>query len=187
MKKLILTVACIAVVQGLWADVEAGKAYRLVPATDKGKAVFVENSAFDNGKKVVLWTQTPAPSQQWYAERQGEKWVLRNVYTGKYLTIASTVAQQSDKATATSAQWTLEPIDASTNTYRVAQTIGTQLRYLGAANTSDGTQLSLAAKKTGDDAAQQTWTFVEETPITTLPTLCAMRWASATLLLFFKP
>ena len=66
MKKLILTVACIAVVQGLWADVEAGKAYRLVPATDKGKAVFVENSAFDNGKKVVLWTQTPAPSQQWY-------------------------------------------------------------------------------------------------------------------------
>ena len=92
MKKLILTVACMAVVQGLWADVEAGKAYRLVPATDNGKAVFVENSAFDNGKKVMLWTHTPAPAQQWYAERQGEKWVLRNVYTGKYLTIASTVA-----------------------------------------------------------------------------------------------
>ena len=114
-----------AVVQGLWADVEAGKAYRLVPATDNGKAVFVENSAFDNGKKVMLWTHTPAPAQQWYAERQGEKWVLRNVYTGKYLTIASTVAQQSDKATATSAQWTLEPIDANTITYRIAQTIGT--------------------------------------------------------------
>lgn len=167
MKKLILTVACMAVVQGLWADIEAGKAYRLVPATDNGKAVFVENSAFDNGKKVMLWTHTPAPAQQWYAERQGEKWVLRNVYTGKYLTIASTVAQQSDKATATSAQWTLEPIDASTNTYRVAQTIGRQLRYLGALTATDGTQLSLAAKKTGDDAAQQTWTFVEETPITT--------------------
>ena len=105
----------------MYKGIEAGKAYRLVPATDKGKAVFVENSAFDNGKKVMLWTHTPAPAQQWYAERQGEKWVLRNVYTGKYLTIASTVAKQSDKATATSAQWTLEPIDANTNTYLLSK------------------------------------------------------------------
>ena len=187
MKKLILTVACIAVVQGLWADVEAGKAYRLVPATDKGKAVFVENSAFDNGKKVVLWTQTPAPSQQWYAERQGEKWVLRNVYTGKYLTIASTVAQQSDKATATSAQWTLEPIDASTNTYRVAQTIGTQLRYLGAAKQVMAPNWHWALRKRVTMLHSNRGPLLKKLLLPPLPTLCAMRWASAISLRSFKP
>lgn len=165
MRTLILTVACTALAQALWADIVPGKAYRIVPANDNGKAVLVENSAFDNGKKAVVWTDTHVPSQQWLAVEQDGKLMLRNVYTGKYLATSNALAQQTDNAS-TSAQWEAEAIDASANSYRLKQQSGTVARYLSATATTDGTQLAVTAMKSGDAAQQQTWTFVEETPVT---------------------
>ena len=165
MKRLLLTVACAGLIQALWADIVPGKAYRLVPGTDSGKSVLVENSAFDNGKKAVVWTETDVPSQQWVAAVNGDKLTLRNVYTGKYLTASSAVVQQGDNAAAATAQWTVDAIDAAANKYRLKQASGTVVRYLSAASATDGTQLTLSAEKTGTDAAQQTWTLVEVMPI----------------------
>ena len=129
MRKLILLAAMTAIMPQAWADVVPGKTYRIVPVADDSKSLFVSNSSPASGTTVVLWTDTDVPSQQWDVIDNGDgTMALRNVYTDGYIVRNSTVPSTSSKltqnvtlTTATS-RWTLTPVDAAANTYRMTQT-----------------------------------------------------------------
>ena len=50
------------------AEVEVGKAYRIVPESSAQKSLFVSNASLDAGAAVVIWTETDVPAQQWFVE-----------------------------------------------------------------------------------------------------------------------
>ena len=167
MRKLILLAAMTAIMPQAWADVVPGKTYRIVPVADDSKSLFVSNSSPASGTTVVLWTDTDVPSQQWDVIDNGDgTMALRNVYTDGYIVRNSTVPSTSSKltqnvtlTTATS-RWTLTPVDAAANTYRMTQTANNGEFCATLSSTTDGVNVTLAAPD-ASKASMQTWKFVE--------------------------
>lgn len=173
MRKLILTAAILGLMSQAWADIVPGKTYRIVNVADDTKSVFVANSSLDASAQVVLWTDTKVSAQEWTAE-EGEDgtYTFRNVYTGMYMARNSERATNSSRmqqiadASDVKAQWTLQPVDASDNTYMLMQQSTTYDFYLYTSAIKDGQRLSLITKRSDDKLAQQQWKFIEVEPQT---------------------
>ena len=127
------------------AEVESGKAYRIVPESSAGKSLFVNNASLDAGAAVVIWTETDVPAQQWYVEALPEGgYALRNVYSGLCLSVADgRVLQDVEEK-----PWQLDAVDAADNLYNIRYDDGQCLRIT---NTNDGQAPALGSV--------QTWRF----------------------------
>lgn len=147
------------------AQIIVGQTYRITPVADTGKVLFPENASLDAATSVVIWTQTHVPAEQWTVGERGEYLTLRNVYSGKYLSLSSTstgaVIRQNASATSMS-RWNIETVDEAAGIYRLTAYTGT--KSLDAGTLQEGTVPTLAVK---DESSQgQLWQFTPVQPQT---------------------
>lgn len=157
-KHLLLLLAFILSSSALKAEVVSRKTYRLVPVTAPSKSLIVRNSSLDEGEPVVLWAETNVPSQQWTVTGTLPSSVtFSNVYATRLaLGITGTAATTVTK-TSTYGKWTLEPVDESTNIYKLKNR--SSKLYLTASDDNEATHLEAAS-----DADTQLWQLVEVEP-----------------------
>ena len=65
-KSFVLSLLLSLGIMQMVAEVEVGKAYRIVPESSAQKSLFVSNASLDAGAAVVIWTETDVPAQQWF-------------------------------------------------------------------------------------------------------------------------
>lgn len=150
-KRSLLISFALCVFTSLFAKVEVGKTYRIVPVEASGKSLFVKNSSLDNEAPVVLWTETDVPAQQWTAMDGGSdtRFSFQNVYTGAYLNGLSSNLKQSNTKTV----FTLDAVDEPQNIYRIKFAA----KYLSFNSTEDGVQPLLSG-------TSKEWKLVEVAP-----------------------
>ena len=169
MKRLIVILS--SLLTAVWpamAGVESGKTYRIVSVAANGKSLFTQNSSLDihsNDKpaQVMLWTETDVASQQWTLTIREADMLIRNAYSGRYMSAASATAGATVRQAVTgSPRWVLEAVDEEAGVYKI-KNVSKDL-YLTIGATADGSLTTIEAPT--DDAAQQ-WRFVEVEPKTT--------------------
>ena len=113
------------------SGIEAGKTYRIALASKPKKSLFVKDSAPDNMKTVVMWTETNVPSQQWTAEVDDQgRYAFKNVYTGKYLNYTGgSLCQYTGRS-----WWDVDAVEDGDNAFYIHK----NARYLHAKETTDG-------------------------------------------------
>ena len=154
MKRIVTTILCIALgMCTLMAEVVPGKTYRIVPAGDETKSLFVENASWKDKSPVRLWTETDVPAQQWRAKSLGTagKLAFENVYTGKYLNISEDKAVQTTSAY----YWAMTELDDKANIY----TLKNFTKLLSKGDGTHGSQ-PIATTSAGNQAATS-WQFIE--------------------------
>ena len=158
-----------------WAQLTVGQTYRITPVVANDKTLFPENASLDAGGAVLLWTETHVPAEQWTVGEKGEFLTLKNVYTGKFLSVSSSTTgatvRQNPSATSM-ARWNIEPVDEAAGIYRLTSYAGTKSLDVGTAQ--EGSAPSLAVK---DETSQgQLWHFtpVEPQPVFTKEMQAAM-------------
>lgn len=135
--------------------VKQGKVYRIVPTSDAQKSLFVENASLRDKARVVVWTETDVPAQQWKLATLTRKGMatLTNVYTGLYLAIEDGKAVQSKSP----CYFTIkEAKDGSLRLYYMDE-------WLYAPSTKDGTEVSIISSSSTQDIAQEVtgWQMME--------------------------
>lgn len=165
MKRIIFTLLSCMVMAAAHAKIEPGKVYAIALASDTTKTLFVENSSLGDAR-VVLWTDTHVPAQQWEAVKStdGNTYSFRNLYTGKYLSYANASGLNSEinqvGVVSPKTKWLLRSVDAENNIYRL-RIAGCTLDVAG---TLDGNRPCL--KNNDATAANQEWRLLEiENPI----------------------
>ncbi len=172
MKKSLLVLLMLNVIGMTRADVVPGKVYRISSAANDKRALFVENSSYDNNASVVLWTDADVPSQQWEAKDNGDGTLsFINVLTGKYMARssvsvgASTKLQQNTSASSKS-KWSVQAAGGGSNRYILNQTYNSKNYRLTTSASSDGDNASLSEQATtAAITTQQTWIIEEVTPL----------------------
>ena len=66
--------------QNVTGNIEEGY-YRIKPVVDGSKTLKVKNNSTDNNTKVVLWDKNTIESQVWKAEKNGQHYRYKNVYS----------------------------------------------------------------------------------------------------------
>lgn len=151
-KSFVLSLLLSLGIMQMVAEVEVGKAYRIVPESSAQKSLFVSNASLDAGAAVVIWTETDVPAQQWFVEALPEGgYALRNVYSGLFMAMADGVVAQADDPQA----WELDAVDEGDALYKIRYSDG---QYLRITNTNDGQRPTL-----GSD---QAWRFEEVEALT---------------------
>ena len=147
------------------AQVEEGKAYRIVSVAAPTKSLLTQNSSLDyhsdsKPAQVMLWTETDVASQQWAFSGEETSLIIRNVYSNRPMAGASaTEGAQVRQARSGAVRWILEAVDEATGIYKIKN--NTKDLYLTTTATTDGTVVELAAAN--NDKKQQ-WRFVEVEP-----------------------
>ena len=151
-KSFVLSLLLSLGIMQMVAEVEVGKAYRIVPESSAQKSLFVSNASLDAGAAVVIWTETDVPAQQWFVEALPEGgYALRNVYSGLFMAMADGVVAQADEPQT----WELDTVDEGDGLYKIRYSDG---QYLRITNTNDGQRPALG----GDQA----WRFEEVEALT---------------------
>ncbi len=173
MKKLFVLLLAIIACTAVQAAVETGKTYRIVPAGNTSKSLFVRNSSLGANSAVVIWTETDRPAQQWTAAAGTAEgtYSFRNVYTGRYLSTSGSQLVQ----VAGARQWTLEPVEDAEDTYYLK--LGEN--YLNASAYTDGTQPTTTA-------TPQKWILAETEAQTELTETIRRRMLNGFLLQFMQ-
>ncbi|MGN0068364.1 MAG: glycoside hydrolase family 76 protein [Prevotella sp.] len=147
------------------ADVTAGKAYKIAPATDTSKSIFIENASPGSATTVVIWTDTDVPAQQWEAvENDDGTFSFRNVYTDMYLARKGTLSTSTYIGLSTSAssmaKWTVTPVEGTTNRFRLYQSSSSASYAMSNSETADGSRVKLGSEDSGTNLD---WEFEEVT------------------------
>ena len=159
--RILLCVLSLAMCNGaLRAEIDATKAYRIVPVSAPGKSLITRNSSLDKDVDVVIWTETDVASQQWSATGSvSTSVVLRNTYSGLSLGVSSTSKGGQARQVSSGGRWQLEAVDESASIYKLQHK--TSGLYLTLTDVTDGSVPQLAAAA---DATTQQWKLVEVEP-----------------------
>lgn len=161
MKHLLLTCVAMLFATTLFAQLEKGKTYRIVPLSATGKSLFIKDAAPSSNADIVLWTETNVPAQQWVVNVASSYFTMRNANSQQYLS-PKTTGRGGTLVTSTAlanSRWRLEPVDEEKLIYKIRPTTGSY--YLTANETEDGTLPALATLS--DDNMGQQWQFIEVT------------------------
>ncbi len=168
MKKIMLLSLMLVIVGTVSAELKPGKSYRLISGkSGRTHSMFVTNASLDVNAPVVVWTETNVAAQRWILEEQnGGKFSLRNAYTGYYLAYASNsdgakITQRAASVARTAGAWVLEPVEGSTDAYRML--VGSNQKYCIGINekAADGVALQLVDAET-PGTADVYWRLIED-------------------------
>ena len=157
--KNLISLACLLIPSVLWAQLEIGKTYRIVPVDGPSFSLFITNSSKDVNTAVTLWAETNVPAQQWIVGTAGtSSFTLKNAYSNLFLGLKSNTRGGTLQmvSSATSGRWRLEPEDEQALIYRMRPMSGSN--YLTYTNTVNGSAPALNAAAEGN---RQLWRFVE--------------------------
>ena len=168
MKKIMLLSLMLVIVGTVSAELTPGKSYRLISGkSGRTHSMFVNNASLDVNAPVVVWYETNVAAQRWILEEQnGGKFSLRNAYTGYYLAYASKsdgakITQRAASVARTAGAWVLEPVEGSTDAYRMLD--GSNQEYCIGINekAADGVALQLVDAET-PGTADVYWRLIED-------------------------
>ncbi len=151
---LFVTLLCVPAL-----SVSAFEDGQVVRLTNAGLTLSVENSSLDEGKPVVLWTETNTNSQRWVLrETDRGTFLLQNVYTEFYLggisatTNGSQVGQIKQSVAQGRGQWELVPLEDNDGKYIIYYNTARRFALGASSSPAEGSTITFVHVQSADSA-----------------------------------
>ncbi len=132
---------------------------QIVRLSNAGFTLSVENSSLDQGKPVLLWTETNTNSQRWLLTETGRgTFFMQNVYSEFYLgglsstTSGSQVGQIARAVAQSRGQWELVPLEGKEGKYIVYYSTTRRYALGTGASSAEGGTITFVNVQTVDSA-----------------------------------